>query len=450
MSDTDLGRNNPNAEQEPGFLHIEEKEDKQPEVEAHPAGAESSAAPRVVERSSVNTGTVEHLAARKAMPALDTSTPAFKQRMAELRAALTRLVTGIRWDNLSVDEAANQVIPLLNVGPVQQWKAEMIPFLFEIDRAGNFVPVWLHIIERGDPPDLPADANPAETATGRARRFAILMLGRYKHGWAVEKQKSLGFSRQGAREDKTESLPKILARLAIDPNTSLYATQALVQMGTNSALQALLEAHKQAEGWAKIDVMEALLALNLEQFHEILLASALERVPGLESYAAIPLYRSIPLEKYLHTEGSASSYTARQAALVLGQVLQNSLSSASKAGSSKPIAFERDLSLTLTALLDELHAHATWEHTLALHYSGRLMGYYWGAISKGAIKEPEIVDPVYSCLPMMHEVERWINGSGRDTLLEALSEGGEDINLTPLVKVLGELRDSRANGPLTA
>ena len=114
------------------------------------------------------------------MPAIDAETPEIKQLLATLRAEWTRLVTGLRWRGQSVEETATHMVPLLNVGPVEQWKTVLIPFLYEIDRGGALIPAWVDIIERGDTPDLPPEANPAETLEGRARRFAILMLGNYK------------------------------------------------------------------------------------------------------------------------------------------------------------------------------------------------------------------------------------------------------------------------------
>ena len=187
MSDIDqeqIGSANPpgNAETEPGQLHIAEKASltvpdssvaTAPSAQVQPATSRPS-------QFQERIGTVEHLAARRPMPALDTSTPEMKQLLATLRAEWTRLVTGLRWEGQSVKETATRMIPLLNVGPVEQWKSVLIPFLYEIDRGGALIPAWLNIIERGDPPDLSQDANPAETLEGRARRFAILMLGNYK------------------------------------------------------------------------------------------------------------------------------------------------------------------------------------------------------------------------------------------------------------------------------
>src|SRR5205823_14033668 len=190
---------------------------------------------------------------------------------------------------------------LLNVGSVQQWAPVLIPYLLEIDRAGNLVPVWLKIIEQEDLLDLPPDANPAETPIGRAKRFAILMLGHYK----------------------SPELSQELGKLATDPDTSLYATQSLVKQATTSALQALVSALKDAEGWAKVDIVEACVTLNQTRFHDILLASGLDRATGLESYIAIPIFRSISLERYLRGGIAIAPRLVQQAAMIFAQVLQD-------------------------------------------------------------------------------------------------------------------------------
>jgi HEAT repeat protein len=452
MSDTDLRRTNPPAESDAGFLHIAEEPADQPAPEAHPDQTKPPTTQAAAERSSTNQGTVEHLAARRALPPLDVSSPAYKQRLAALRTEVTYIVTGVRWNGLPAEDAAEQLIPLLNVGPVQQWKTVLPPFLREIDRAGNLLPVWVKIIDRGDPSNLLPDANPADSLEGRARRFAILMLGYYKHGETIDqKEKSVGFSRQGSasKTAKIETVPAILERLAIDPNTSLYATQALVSMESRDGVQALLSALTQAEGWAKVDVVEALASLKLEHLQDVLLASALERVPGLENYVTTPLYRQLPLEKYLRADSTSGPYLATQAALVLGQILQSSVQSA-RSGTARPVAFERDLPSLFTTLFSEVRSHPTWQHALALHYFAQFVGYYWGEISKGVQFDPQIVDTINPCLPLMPELERWMNGQGRDLLLQTLNN--EDGQAAPLqlIRILGDLREARAVPALLA
>jgi HEAT repeat protein len=404
------------------------------------------------------------------VPAIDANTPEIKQQLAILRAEWTRLVTGLRWEGLSAEEAigfssrtkptshgllweglsveetANRMIPLLNVGAVEQWKSVLIPFLYEIDRGGALIPAWIDIIERGDTPDLPPDANPAETPEGRARRFAILMLGNYKMvGVASQSQgQTPKLVKHGSTRNKKD-VAEVLGDLAIDPNTSLYATESLVKHATVPAIQALVSALKYARGWAKVDVVNACLELKQEQFYDLLIASGLDDAPGLESYLATPIYRQVPLENYLSGEGKASSRFLEQSALIFSQVLQdntNPLPTSSVTGTI-PIVFERHLPTLAQALFAGARRQALWQNTIAIHRLGLLLGRYWSEVSQGQIKDNRIVDQIYQCVPLMNEVEPWMQGPGRDTLLKTLADS-EDEMLAPTVKVLGELRDLRA------
>jgi len=407
---------------EPGGMGIGEVTEPAPVaapvIEARPA-------PTAAQRRSNRPGTVEHLATRRTLPPLNTDEPEVKERIIELRAELTALVTGLRWGGLSIQDTAERVIPLLNAGPLSQWIPVLVPNVLEIDRAGNLVPVWLKIIEEDDPDDLPPDANPADTMVGRARRFAILMLGYYK----------------------SPELSELLGKLATDPNSSLYATQSLVKQGTVAALQAMARALKDAEGWAKVDLIEAYATLNLTRFYDILLASGLNRAQGLESYIAVPLYRTIPLERYLRAEKGVAPRLTQQAALVMSQVIQDSMNNTG--GESLPIVFERDLPRLATALFDGARSAPGWQNVVALHRLGLMLGYYWRDISRGVVQDPRIVQPIYACLPIMPSLERWMNGSARDVLLEALS-GDEEEAILPSLKVLSELRDTRAVSALIA
>src|SRR5438876_978582 len=294
-------------------------------------------APRQVQS---NRGTVEHLAARRPVTPVDTTSAEIKERLSDLQSTITRIVTGFRWGGLSLEESTERIIPLLNVGSIYQWPPVLVPLILEIDRAGDFIPVWLNVIEQQDPTDLPADSDPAETMVGRARRIAILMLGNYKTVTNPDESRPLGFSKQNKSKRslksaaKTQDLAPFLGKLSGDPNTSLYATQSLVKQGTTSALQALISALKDAEGWAKVDVVEACLTLEQPRFYEIVVA-------------------------------------------------------------------------------------------------------------RGTVQDARILEPVYACLPMMNDVERWMNGPGRDVLLETLS-GSEEEAFIPTVKVLGEMREPRA------
>ena len=407
---------------EHGGLHIEEKSDPTSVVTPVPT-AELEAKIQAPQRALNRTGTVEHLAARRPTPPIDVQSPEIKQRLSELRTEITTLVTGLRWGGVSVQDTAEHIIPLLNVGSLQQWVPVLIPFILEIDRAGNLIPVWLKVIEQDDDADLPPDGNPAETMIGRARRFAILMLGNYK----------------------SPELSQLLGKLASDPNTSLYATQSLVKQATTPALQALVSALKDAEGWAKVDIVEACLTLDQVRFHDILIASGLDRVAGLESYIAIPIYRSISLERYLRGTTAIAPRLLQQAALIFAQVLQDSMKTISgpPGTDALPVVFERNLAPLATALFEGARSAPNWQDVLAVHRLATLLGRYWGEISRGTVRDPRILEQVYACLPMMPEIERWMNGPGRDVLLESLTRSDEEASI-PVVKVLGELRDPRA------
>ena len=403
-------------------LRIEEKSEPTSVVTPVPT-AELEAKIPAPQRSLNRAGTIEHLAARRPPPPLDAESPQVKQRLSELRTEITTLVTNLRWGGVSPQDTAEQIIPFLNVGPLLQWIPVLVPFLLEIDRAGNLVPVWLKVIENDDDPDLPPDANPAETMIGRARRFAILMLGNYK----------------------SPELSQLLGKLATDPNSSLYATQSLVKQATTSALQALVIALKDAEGWSKVDIVEACLTLNQTRFHDILLASGLDRVAGLESYIAIPMFRSISLERYLRGGNAIAPRLSQQAAMIFAQVLQDSMKTIAGLpdADTLPVVFERDLAPLATALFEGARGTPNWQNVLAVHRLATLLGRYWSEISRGTVQNPRMLEPVYACLPMMPEIERWMNGPGRDVLLESLIRSDEEA-LIPAVKVLGELREPRA------
>ncbi|GAC1358578.1 MAG: hypothetical protein NVS4B11_36050 [Ktedonobacteraceae bacterium] len=436
-----------------GFLHIEEKQEDttstsdnmQVTVPRPSVQATTPISPRAMERM----GTAEHLAVRRPVPVLDVNEPDVKNCLSELRAEVTRLVTGLRWGGQSVDATTERIIPLLNLGPIQQWRPVLIPFLFEVDRAGNMIPVWLKIIERAELQDLPATANPAETSIGRARRYAILMLGNYKTQDGADQNKAVGFARASTSVGiiKTPEFIKVLGKLATDPNTSLYATQSLAKQSTTPSIQVLVTALKDAEGWAKVDVVEGILALKQTQFHEIVLANGLDRVPGLESYVAVPLYRAIPLENYLRGDTNVAPRLSQQAALVVGQVLQDSMTLPKPGTNELPIIFENDLPSLASVLFEGARRTPTWQAALALHRLGLFLGRYWSETARGAIEDARIIDLVYATSPMMNEVERWMNGPGREVLLSSLTDANDET-FPLIVKTLGELRDPRATSVL--
>ncbi|HYX50913.1 MAG TPA: HEAT repeat domain-containing protein, partial [Ktedonobacteraceae bacterium] len=371
--------------------------------------------PVAAQQKSNRTATTEHLAARRNLPELNENAPEVKQTMSELRTELTMLLTDLRWGGQSVKATANRIIPLLNVGSLQQWIPILIPNIWEIDRAGDLVPAWLSIIEQEDPIDLPLDANPAETMIGRARRIAILMLGFYK----------------------SAEISEVLGKLSIDPSSSLYATRSLVKQATVAAMKALANALKEAQGWAKVDVIDAFASLNQARFYEIMLTHGLEHANGLESYIAVPLFRTLPIESYLRGDAQTGS----QAALVVNQILQDSMNY--KANNTLPLIFERNLQELTSALFDGAKSTLQWQFVIALHRLGLLLGRYWGDISRGTIQDQRVVQPVYDSLPMMPEIEQWMNSTGRDVLLKGLTNQQEEAFL-PCLKVLSDLRDPRA------
>ncbi len=407
---------------EAGGMDIDEVIDTPP-VAAPAPSATMVPVPAAAQQKSNRTATVEHLAARRNLPELNANTPEVKQTISELRTELTMLVTDLRWGGQSVKDTADQIIPLLNVGSLQQWIPILVPNIWEIDRAGDLIPAWLSIIGQEDPIDLPIDANPAETMIGRARRIAMLMLGFYK----------------------SADISEVLGKLSTDSNSSLYATRSLVKQATVAALKALASALREAKGWAKVDVIDAFATLNQARFYEIMLINGLDHANGLESYIAVPLFHTLPIENYLRGGNNIPPRLSQQAALVVNQILQDSMSYAGN--NSLPLIFERNLPTLTSALFDGAKNSSHWQFVIALHRLGLLLGRYWGDISRGTLQDQRIVQQVYDSLPMMPNIEHWMNNAGRNVLLEGLNNQEEGTFL-PCLKVLSELRDPRASQAL--
>jgi hypothetical protein len=410
-------------------------------------------------------GTPEYCELERAphlLPPPDPRETKVKQQLRDLRIEITRLVTGLRWEEQAITATADAMIPLLHIGNVAQWKDVLIPFLYEIDRSGTFLPVWIDIIMRGDPPGLPQNTNPAETMEGCARRFAILMLGNYK----TVGIRAIPFSKSGkdARQSQslltlreTQDLTHFLGILATDPNTSLYATQALLKHANLSAMQALVEALNSAIGWAKVDVVGALLSLQQEQFYPFLIASGLYNAAGLESYIATPLYCTIPLAPYLcgnfgngtsrevgtpHTNNTSDAQLQQQAALIFHQVLYDTLNQPLPTSESTciPIVFERDLPLLVNALFTGAQQRPQWQNTVALHRLSLLIGRYWHAITQHQTLPRQVLEQVEYCLTCMSEIEAWLNQRGRATLLTTIADPHEE-HLLLSIGVLQELHE---------
>jgi HEAT repeat protein len=419
MSDTSLERNTPptggEEQTEAGSFGVVEKGESRPSIapaKPEPISPISSTASSRNNRSA----TVEHLAARRPVTPRSDDDPEVKQKMSDLRTDLTTLLTDLRWGGQSVQATVEKLTPLLDIGPLEEWAGVLIPTIREIDRAGNLVPAWIRLVEEDDPQDIPEDANPADTTVGRARRVALLMLGYYK----------------------TPELSQLLGKYASDPHSSLYATQSLVRQSTVASLQALLNALKVARGWAKVDIIEAFATLNQARFYEIMLASGLDNAGGLESYLAVPLYRTIPLEHYLRGGEGIAPRLTQQAALVFAQILQDQASAAPNSD-TLPIAFERDLPAQATALFEGVQRAPDWRGAVALHRLGLLMGRYWGDISRGAQFNPDLTRQVYSCLPLMPAIEQWMNGPGRAALLDGLAN--DEAAFGACLKALRDLRE---------
>ena len=430
MSDTSLEQPTPTpptgdeGQVAPGGFGVGEAPDPASVSTPIPPAVVDPVPPAAFKRSN-RSATVEHLAARRQAAPLSADEPEVKQKISELRAELTTLLTDLRWGGYSVQATVEQLTPLLDVGPLEDWIPVLVSNLLEIDRAGNLVPAWMKLADEEDPQDIPEDANPANTTIGRARRIAMLMLGYYK----------------------TQEISKLLGKLAADPHSSLYATQSLVKQNTVASLQALLTALKEARGWAKVDIIDAFASVNQARFHEIMLASGLDNAEGLESYIAVPLYRTIPLENYLRGGSGIAPRLTQQAALVFAQVLQDQ-APATTSSDALPVVFERDLPSLTASLFDGARQDPDWRKAVALHRLGLLLGRYWGEISRGMLPDPRITQQVYSCLPLMPDIERWMNSAGRDALLEGLANDEEAFG--PCLKALRDLREPRAANALLA
>src|SRR5439155_7369489 len=119
-----------------GGMDIDEVIDT-PSVLAPAPSATMVPVPSAAQQKSNRTATVEHLAARRNLPELNANSPEVKQTISELRTELTTLVTDLRWGGQSVKDTADRIIPLLNVGSLQQWIPVLVPNILEIDRAGD-------------------------------------------------------------------------------------------------------------------------------------------------------------------------------------------------------------------------------------------------------------------------------------------------------------------------
>ena len=118
-----------------------------------------------------------------------------------------------------------------------------------------------------------------------------------------------------------------------------------------------------------------------------------------------------------------------------------------KGNNSLPLIFERNLPTLTSALFDGAKSSSHWQFVVALHRLGLLLGRYWGDISRGTLQDQRIIQQVYDSLPMMPDIEQWMNNTGRNVLLQGLTDQQEEAFL-PCLKVLSDLRDPRASQAL--
>ncbi|TMC93886.1 MAG: hypothetical protein E6J11_16435 [Chloroflexi bacterium] len=120
MSDTRLEQTEPKdpaqtGTGEAGEFHVEEKATSTPVAEPVPT-AELEAKIAAPRQAQSRAGTIEHLAARRPVTPVDLTSTEIKERLSNLRTTITSVVTGYRWGNISLEDATEQIIPLLNVG----------------------------------------------------------------------------------------------------------------------------------------------------------------------------------------------------------------------------------------------------------------------------------------------------------------------------------------------
>jgi hypothetical protein len=451
--------------------------------------------------------TSEDLSARLPTPPLDLDSPEIRQQLSTLRTGMTRLVTAFRWEGAPINKTADMLTSVVSVsipsvsipsngsskdmdhaspeeglyrrnphrsrenalGQIEQWKQTLIPFLYEIDRGGVLIPIWIEIIVRGDPPDLPPHTNPVETNAGRIRRLAILMLGNYKTV-GIQGKKTLTASKEPLHflptlqeTINTQDIAQFLGLLATQPDTSLYAVQALLMHANLPAMQALINALHIAKGWAKIDAVEALLSLHQEQFYPLLIANGLKNAHGLEIFIARPLYRTIPLIPYLtgtsptHTasrqqvDQSNNTHLQQQAALIIHNVLFDALQHLYLRDdtSTIPTIFAQDLPELTRVLLSSTRLNPQWQLVVALYRLNLVIHHYWQAITNHHPLASEIRAPIEKSLLYTNKIETWLQRSGRDVLRATLTNPQEEI-LHYCIFALHEMHDPQLTSLLIA
>ena len=386
--------------------------------------------------ASSSTGALEYRLIHQVQPPLDMDVLEHKDNLNALRREVTGLLTRLSWQKALPEEVAARLVELLPIGPFSLWYSHLLTTLFEIDRRGHLLPAWFYLIQQGDVPSRIPGNDPTTQPHNYARRIAILLLGYYK-------QVSTPSTSSPARETQ-DTLP-ILQALLHDPSASFYASRALAHLGHNQAQHILLQTLCETRGWNRLAILEQCLALGHAPFAEFLLMHGLAKIPGLEHYAASTLYHALDLAHYLE-QSRQQPLLAAQAALVLYYVIEESKEPPAYQ-EALPLLFKRPVVDLASALFQSARQQPSWQAALALHVLGTLCARYWQAINQGLALESNLVAQIYPCLPMMPEIEAWMQESGRELLLTALSS--QQVTLLPiLAQALAELGETRAVDPL--
>lgn len=386
--------------------------------------------------ASFSTGALEYRLLHQVQPPLDVDTPGHRASLNALRREVTCLLTRLSWQRALPEEVAARLVELLPIGPFSLWRPHLLTTLFEIDRRGHLLPAWLYLIQQGDVSSHAPGDDPTAQPHNYARRIAILLLGYYKQVSTL--------STDSPARDAQDTL-SVLQTLLHDPSASFYAARALAHLGHNQAQQILLQTLCETRGWNRLAILEQCLALGHAPFAEFLLTHGMARIPGLEHYAARALYHALDLVPYLE-QARQQPRLAAQAALVLYYVIEES-KEPSACQEPVPHLFTRSLVDQASALFQSARQEPSWQAALALHALGTLCARYWQAINQGQALESSFVAQIYPCLPMMPEIEAWMQRSGREQLSTALHS--QQATLLPLLaQILAELGGTRAIDPL--
>lgn len=161
------------------------------------------------------------------------------------------------------------------------------------------------------------------------RALAMVALG------TLEDQRSLGVL--------TTALP--------DPDLSRFAAAALLSLRSIEAVRALVAALGRTQGWAKADVLMALLRVGAADLEETLLIEATRDLGPAQEAVAYPIASSIGLERGL--AGDLGEPARGSAVDLLGTLLEEEASG--RAALSRPLIMVGEL---VEAMLDGLQGRA--------------------------------------------------------------------------------------------